>query len=26
VLTLCEQHPSTRWVADLFGEPRHDPG
>ena len=19
-LTLCEQHPSTRWVSDLFGE------
>jgi predicted PurR-regulated permease PerM len=21
VLTLCAQHPSTRWVADLFGAP-----
>ena len=20
-LTLCEQHPSTRWIADLFGQP-----
>jgi AI-2 transport protein TqsA len=19
VLTLCEQHPSSRWVAELFG-------
>jgi len=26
VLTLCEQHPSARWVVDLFGGPRHDPG
>jgi len=21
VLTICEQHPSSRWVADLFGQP-----
>ena len=19
VMTICEQHPSSRWVADLFG-------
>ncbi|WP_045837749.1 AI-2E family transporter [Hyphomicrobium sp. 99] len=22
ILTLCEQHPSTHWVVDLFGQPR----
>lgn len=22
LLTLCEEHPSTRWIADLFGAPR----
>ena len=21
VLTICEQHPSSRWLADLFGGP-----
>jgi len=21
ILTICAEHPSTRWVADLFGEP-----
>ena len=21
VLTLCEQHPSSRWIADLLGSP-----
>ena len=25
-LTLCEQHPSARWVVDLFGEPPRDRG
>jgi AI-2 transport protein TqsA len=24
VLTLCEQHPSGRWAADLFGRPSND--
>lgn len=22
ILTICEQHPSSRWVADLLGAPR----
>lgn len=22
LLTLCEEHPSTQWIADLFGAPR----
>ena len=21
ILTICAEHPSARWVADLFGEP-----
>jgi predicted PurR-regulated permease PerM len=25
-LTVCEEHPSSRWVADLFGEPPRDSG
>jgi AI-2 transport protein TqsA len=25
VLTLCEQHPSSRWVADLLGGPGGEP-
>jgi AI-2 transport protein TqsA len=24
LLTLCEEHPSTRWIADLFGSPPPD--
>ena len=23
-LSFCAQHPSSRWVADLFGGPRHE--
>lgn len=27
VLTFCDQHPSSRWLADLLGQPaRHGPG
>jgi AI-2 transport protein TqsA len=25
VLTICEQHPSSRWVADLLGSPADQP-
>jgi len=24
LLTLCEEHPSTRWISDLFGSPAPD--
>ena len=24
MLTLCEQHPSGRWVVELFGPPPRD--
>ena len=22
ILTICDQHPSSRWIADLLGAPR----
>jgi predicted PurR-regulated permease PerM len=25
ILTLCAQHPSSRWVADLLGEAKQQP-
>jgi hypothetical protein len=24
LLTFCEQHPSARWIAELFGSPSKD--
>lgn len=24
ILTICEEHPSTRWIVDLFGSPPMD--
>jgi hypothetical protein len=26
ILTFCAAHPSSRWVADLFGGPDRKPG
>ena len=26
ILTFCAQHPSTQWIADLFGDPGVPPG
>jgi len=26
ILTFCDQHPSTRWLADLLGGPGKDEG